>query len=150
MHAAEFRRCLDECDVAGIRALWTHVSPHLPQPANEADALATIHRARTESQSVTFAKRAYSHAWLTERALPSGLPDHLRPMAERMYPRVVDAVGVSVRARSPAFAPIAAAVQASVSDAVAEVYAAGRGSDIPLVRLRMREARDRTLRSLIG
>src|ERR1044072_6980895 len=100
MYADALRRCLEECDVAGIRALWAQIPPGMPQPHTDAEALATIHRARTEANSIALRLRAYSHRWLEDRGLPSGLPDELRPRAERMYPRVVDGVGISVNIRS--------------------------------------------------
>lgn len=140
-HAAEFRRCLEQCDVAAIRRLWAHVSPHLPQPASDTEALATIHRARTETKSIPLKLRAYSHRWLAERNLPSGLPDELRPAAERMYPRVVEAVGISVNAKSEWLRPVARAMQGAMSDAVMDAYAHGK-TDPVFVKARMMEARE--------
>jgi hypothetical protein len=35
------RQCMEDLDVAGVRRLWSEVSPHLPQPTDDADALAT-------------------------------------------------------------------------------------------------------------
>jgi hypothetical protein len=98
-HADEFRRCLIELDVVGICDLWFHVSPHLPQPKNNDEALATIHYARTQTNSIPMRLRC-SHAWLCERGLPSGLPDS---GSQRLpYPHEVKAVGVSVMAMSEA------------------------------------------------
>ena len=102
---SDFLRCLEEVDVAGVRRLWQHVSPHLPQPKDDAEALATIHVARTQSEAIGFRLRAYSHRWLIDRNLPSMLPDIMGPKAERTYPRVVEAVGISVTAVDPAFLP---------------------------------------------
>jgi hypothetical protein len=135
-YGAEFKRCLEECDVPGVRALWAHVAPHLPQPRDDEEALASLHGARTYSPAIVFWKRAYSHAWLTERGLPSGLPDHLRPRAERLYPRVVDAVGIAVSARVPG---LALRVRDAMSAAVEECYFEGRKAP-EFVRARMREA----------
>lgn len=137
-HAAEFRRCLDECDVPAVRALWAHVAPELPQPRDDAEALASIHGARTYTRALPFWKRAYSHSWLVERGLPSGLPDHLRPRAERLYPRVVDAVGIAVRGRR------AAEVQRAMGDAVLECRA--NGDSELITRARMREVQLRALK----
>ncbi len=67
-HAAEFRRCLEMIDVKGVRRLWRHVSPHLPQPKDDDDALYTIHLARVAMKdAIAPALRQYSEAWLNER-----------------------------------------------------------------------------------
>lgn len=66
-HTAEFRRCLLELDVPGMRKLWRHVSPHLPQPATDDEALTTMHIARTKMLTLPEADRLYSEAWLIER-----------------------------------------------------------------------------------
>ena len=105
-HSAEVRRCLIDCDVAQLRKLWQHVAPHLPQPETDADALVSLHFARTLASFVSFRARAYSHRWLIDNGWPSGLPDHMKPRAERLYPRVVEGVGVSVNASSKLFQPI--------------------------------------------
>src|SRR5579872_6695472 len=122
-HSAEFRRCLVELDVAGVRKLWRHVSPHLPQPASDADALATIHVARTQTESIPLKLRAWSHRWLLDHGFPSMLPDPLKPSAERLYPRVVEGVGISVNFRSPILQPITGLVRGAMEDAVSEAYA---------------------------
>lgn len=148
--ADQFRQCLEDGDLDGLRGIWAEAAPHLPQGMSDAQAEIVMHRARTEAASITLRARAYSHRWLCERNLPSGLPDDLKPKAERMYPRLVDAVGISVKARSPDFRPAALMIQTAMSDAVEEAYADGRGADIPFVRKRMREARARTLNKLFG
>jgi predicted metal-dependent phosphoesterase TrpH len=145
MSANDMRRC----DIEGIRRLWATVARHLPQPASDAEALVMLHRARTETRSIAFRLRAYSHRWLTERGLPSALPDELRPRAERMFPVIVDAVGVAVKSRSGEFKPVAEAVQRAMSDTVAEMYADGV-KDPVLVKARMMEARSKTLDKLLG
>jgi hypothetical protein len=58
-----------------------------------------------KAETVSFKARAWSHRWLTERALPSGLPDRLKPSAERVYSRVVEGVGISVNCRNPVLKP---------------------------------------------
>ena len=148
-HADEMRRCLDQQDLVGIIRLWAHVCPHLPAPATQHDARITMHIARTQTDVLAFSLRAYSHAWLTERSLPSMLPDHLKPSAERLYPRVVTAVGISVNARDPAMKPAAKAIERAMSNAVEEAYADGR-SDPAFVHSRMSEARLRERRRLFG
>lgn len=78
-HAEEFRRCLTELDVVGVRRIWAEVAPHLPQPANENETLFTLHMARTEAQSIPLNLRQYSHRWLRERGFGSMLPEALWP-----------------------------------------------------------------------
>lgn len=139
-HADEFRRCLIDLDVVGICDLWFHVSPHLPQPKNNDEALATLHYARTQAKSIPLKLRCYSHAWLCERGLPSGLPDQWKPKASRLYPHKVKAVGVSVMAMSAASVPRARAIEKAMSNAVLECYADGV-TDVDRIRGRMNEAR---------
>lgn len=145
MHQAEFRRCLEAGDVAGVRRLWAHVSPHLPQPKDDAQALVMLHMARTGAESIRFKLRAYSHAWLIERHYPSRLPDELKPKAQRIYPVTVDGVGISVNATSAAMAPVAKHIQGAMSDAVMDAFAEGK-TDPVFVKDRMMEARERTKR----
>jgi len=139
-YADAFRRCLIELDVVGVCDLWFQVSPHLPQPKNNEEALVTIHYARTQTQSIPERLRCYSHAWLTERGLPSGLPDRLKPKAARLYPHKVSAVGVAVLATSEANLPRAHAIEKAMSDAAMECYADGV-TDVAVIRGRMGEAR---------
>lgn len=96
-YSAEMRRCLEEVDVAAMRRLSRHLFPHLPEQNSDMDVITSIHIARTQASWLAFKKRAYSHAWLTDRAMPSSLPDNLRPRAERLYPRVVEGVGIASR-----------------------------------------------------
>ena len=118
-----FLQALVEGSVTDIRALWRVVCPHLPQPRDDQEAALMMHRARTQTNSIPLKERAYSHRWLIERGLPSGLPDHLRPRAERMYPTVVDAVGIAVRSQRD---PVAAKeVRGVMENAVKEMYADG-------------------------
>lgn len=86
--AAEFRRCLIELDVEGVRKLWQFTNPGLPQPEDDTAALYTLHVARIKSRSVPLNLRVYSQAWLDERA------------AEQKQ-RVANAVGVAVKYRFP-------------------------------------------------
>lgn len=144
-HSAEMRRCLVDFDVEAAMRLWKHISPNMPQPKNVAEGLIVLHHARTQSESIPLKLRAYSHRWLCDHGIPSGLPDRLRPSAERIYPRVVEAVGVSVQALSEASIPLAKAMERAMSDAVAEAYADGK-RDPGFVKARMAEARARVLR----
>jgi len=148
-HAAEFRRCLEQVDAAGIRKLWRHVSPHLQQPKDDFEATVAIHHARTQTETIALKLRAWSHRWLTDHGYPSGLPDRMKPSAERLYPRVVEAVGISVNFRSPVLQPITPLVRGAMEDAVAEAYADKR-TEPSFVRARMQEAKERTVRRLVG
>jgi len=145
----EFRLMLESGRVEVLRSLWSHVFPGLPQPESREQAEIVMHRARTEAESVSLKARAYSHAWLCERGLPSGLPDDLKPKAERIYPVVVSAVGVSINARSPLLQPAAKMVERVVCDAVEDLYADGR-TDPTFVRSRILEVKDREFRALFG
>lgn len=149
MNALAFRNLLERGDVEGLRAFWRQSSPHLPQPETREQAEIVMHRARTEAESVPLKKRAYSHRWLCDRGLPSGLPDELKPRAERIYPRVVEAVGISVNARSEMLKPLARQVERAMADAVEEAYADGR-TDPGFIKTRMAEVKDRTWRELMG
>jgi hypothetical protein len=140
---------LESGRVEVLRSLWSHVFPGLPQPESREQAEIVMHRARTEAESVSLKARAYSHAWLCERGLPSGLPDDLKPKAERIYPVVVSAVGVSINARSPLLQPAAKMVERVVCDAVEDLYADGR-TDPTFVRSRILEVKDREFRALFG
>lgn len=136
------RRALEAMDVDAVRKIWEHVSPHLPQPVKDSDVIISMHHARTQANSVRFKLRAYSHRWLVDNGYPSGLPDELKPKAERIYPRVVEGVGISVNTKNPLMRPVAKAIQQSMSEAVEEAFADGR-RDPAFVSARMREAGDR-------
>lgn len=150
MSASEFRRCLEECDIDGVRKLWAHVSPHLPQPTSHADTLVIIHRARTQTNSIALNLRAYSHRWLLDQGYSSGLPDELKPSAERLYPKVTGAVGLSINVGSPWLKPIVPIVRGAMQDAVLEAEADGKLDDASHVKRRMMEAREYTMKKLIG
>ena len=77
-HAGTLRRALEDGDALLMWRIWAHVFPHLPAPQTHAQAEIVLHRARSETASIAFKARAYSHAWLLDHGLESGLPDHLR------------------------------------------------------------------------
>lgn len=112
-----FREAIERLDVGLARKIWAHAMPHLPQPATDDEALLSMHVARTAMQSMRFRLRAYSHAWLIDRGLPSQLPDHLRRHAERMYPQPVAAVGIAVRNTTAVALAIRRAMEHAVLDA---------------------------------
>jgi hypothetical protein len=144
------RECLEKADAHNIRELWAKAAPHLPQPKDEAEALKTIHYARTVSGSIHDSLRCYSHRWLEERGLPSGLPDQLKPKADRLYPRVVSAVGVAVRMRNPEEASAGLEIRKAMVNAVLELEADGRLNDIDYGRERITDARLKERRKLFG
>jgi hypothetical protein len=144
----EFRSALEAGDIALVSKMWAHVMPHLPQPTPEM-AEPAMHMARTVSETVGLKARAYSHRWLSERGLPSQLPDKLKPSAERLYPRIIEGVGISVNTRNPFLKPAMIEVRKSMEDVVADMYANG-DTDPARVRSRMMEAREKTMRSLFG
>lgn len=139
IHSAEFNRCMVELDVPAARALWAVVFPHLPAPSGDAATLAMLHYARTISEPMRFRLRAYSHAWLGDHGFPSGLPDELKPRAERLYPRIVDAVGIAVKT-PPHRRELGVAVHDAMRDVVMNHYADGIHAP-EIIRPRMLEAR---------
>lgn len=151
--AAAFRALLEAGDVDALRKAWSRVAPHLPQPATREAAEVAMHHARTQTVSLPLRARAWSHRWLSERALPSGLPDPLRPRAERMFPRIAEGVGISVNFKSAWMKPAAAEVRGAMEDAVSEAYAEARSGQRPdpgFVAARMKDAKSRKLRALFG
>jgi len=148
MYSTELRRYLEAGDVTGVRRLWQHEFPHLPQPQDDGEALVVLHMARTAAASIPLKLRAYSHRWLLDHNFPSQLPDDLKPAAERMYPKVVTAVGISVNAISELLRPAMVEIHKAMEDAVLEAYSDGKEGDIPHIRNRMKEARERAVKAL--
>lgn len=146
MRQDDFRAALEAGDVRLCRRMWASFFPDMPQPD---DAEAAMHLARTASATVSFKARAWSHRWLTERGLPSQLPDRLKPSAERLYPRIAEGVGISVNCRNPLLKPAMIEVREAMEHAVADCYANG-DTDPAIVRPRMAEAREKTLLQLFG
>jgi hypothetical protein len=126
LHAAEFRRCILELDAVGIRKLWHHVAPGLHQPKDDAEALHTLHLARTKMSDIPMRLRLYSQAWLDERDRRS----------------VALAVGVAVKFPEHRRAQ-GEDVRDAMSESVMNSYTAGIDLDTeaPEVRKRMFEAR---------
>lgn len=149
MSSAAFRKLLEAGDVDGLRSAWATIAPHLPQLESREQAEIVMHRARTESATVHFKARAYSHRWLVDRDLPSGLPDELRPRAEQICPTFVQAVGISVNVRNEYLRPVAAEVEKAMAYAVEDAFADNR-KDPAFVSQRMQEAKARTFKALIG
>lgn len=138
------RQCLVDLDTGVARKIL----PGAAEMTEEA-LITGMHYSRTACGSLLFRERAYSHAWLTERGMPSGLPDHHRPRAQRMYPCVVPGVGISVNFSSSALRPVALEVREAMEEAVLEVHADGQLNNSVLVRSRMNEARKRVYKELM-
>lgn len=149
-HADEMRTCLDTLDVDGIRKLWAQISPHLPQPKTEHEAIVTMHIARTSASSISDSKRFYSHRWLLDNGYPSSLPDQLKPSAERMYPTIVQGVGISENSRNEFIKPVTKLVERAMADVVEDIYADNRNPNPNVVKKHMMEVRSVEYRKLLG
>lgn len=150
MSAAALVGVLETLDVAGMRRVHAAAFPHLPPLGSDAQVLATMHIARTCSETMAFRHRAYSHAWLVERGYPSQLPDALRPKAEQMHPREVKAVGLSVNFKAPELKPAGTLIRKAGEDVIENAAADGRIADTDYVKPRMLEAMARERRALFG
>lgn len=148
--AGEMQKCMVTLDVERARELWRIVFSHLPPINSDEEMLRTLHLARTQSEPLAARLRYYSHQWLLERGLPSALPDDLRPSAEKMYPSVTRAVGISVNSGSELFKPIVTLVRGAMEQSVLETFADGHAKDDEVVRRRMMEAKRTTVRKLLG
>jgi len=120
--ASEVRECLAKMDVGTAHKFWATYFPDAPQPVNYAETRAMLHVARTAAKSSKLADRLYSHHWLSERQLPSKLPDDYKPWWEGTVIR--SGVGIVVKATSH-FQGRAEAIQKAMEDAVLEMYDAG-------------------------
>jgi hypothetical protein len=146
----QLTRSLETLDVQAARGAWGAMFPHLSPPQSDDDMLTMLHMARTQSEQIAFKLRAYSHRWLTERGYPSQLPDHLKPSAERLYPKVAHAVGISYNFRDETLKPAADMIRGAMEGAVMDADADGKLTDSPFVKARMYEARDKERRALFG
>lgn len=140
------RRCLVDCDVVQMRKLDQHLMPHLRE-MSDGEVLITIHITRTFSDFIPFRLRAYSHRWLLDHGYPSKLPDELKPRAERIYPQVIEGVGVAVKSSSK---PLADLIRDEMSNAVMDFYADNRSPNPLKVRKRVLEVKDKILHKLLG
>src|SRR5262245_17908698 len=141
-HSAEFRRCLVDCDTEQIVKIWKHVAPDQPCPETPEQALICIHMARTAAERMVFRFRAYSHAWLRERGIKSLLPDKLLPRADRMYPKIVSAVGICVASPSNHKTAYHHHVSTALCDIVEHFYADGI-QDTARIHAAMKEVHDK-------
>lgn len=138
----DFRLLLERGDPKALRAAWKRVAPQLPQPASDAQAEIAMHYARTQAVSIPLKLRQYSHAWLTERNLPSALPPKDQPV-------IAETVGISVNFKSEFLKPAADEVRGAMEYAVEDCYANG-DRDVGTVQRQMAEAKERTMRALFG
>lgn len=145
-HSEEMRRCLVDCDVVQMRKLDQHLMPHLRE-MSDGEVLITIYITRTFSDFIPFRLRAYSHRWLLDHGYPSKLPDELKPRAERIYPQVIEGVGVAVKSSSK---PLADLIRDEMSNAVMDFYADNRSPNPLKVRKRVLEVKDKILHKLLG
>lgn len=148
-HAAELRAILKDLDIVAMRAFDRVHNPHLP--AQDDDQIrVSMHAARTACESLPFALRAYSHSWLTERGLPSLLPDHLKPKAQRLYPVIAVGVGIAVKSRSPHMREAVKEIRIAMEDAVKEAVEDRQLNDSVYVKGRMMAARSKAVHRLFG
>ena len=138
--AAEFRNILVSLDIDGAVSFWGQLFPGYPVPATREEVLVSMHMARTSASSINFQERAYSHCWLIDHNFPSLLPDPLKPRAERLYPKQVGGVGISVNSKYPV---VQHAIQGAMQTAVLEAYGDGYENNPNKVKQRMQEARMR-------
>jgi hypothetical protein len=142
------RRALEEHDVITCCKLWEYVAPNMPQPTTDAEAFFIMHHACTQAENVSLRSRAYSHRWLLDHGYSSGLPDELKPKAERMYPKIVDAIGIACGSTSEAMRPLMPHVQGAMENVVLEHYADGI-KDPKIIKPRMLEARKKVIKKLM-
>lgn len=142
---AEFAQLLASGDAAAVVRAWDKLFPGATPPASLHEAEIAMHYARTLSRAVPMRARLYSHAWLRERSVPSGLPDHMRAAADRLYPRKVEGVAISSMFVRPTTLPLRGVQEYAVN----EVYADHGPHPDPLkVKARMAELRAREAKKL--
>lgn len=139
-----------DLDVVAARRLWQHVAPHLHQPANDHEALIMLHHARTRSNVVRLRDRVYSERWLVDQGYPSALPDELRALGDRLYPRIVEGVGISVAVSSEFMRPVGDALVHAQAVVVADAYNSGPVVDAVKLKAAMEEARLAEKKRLLG
>jgi len=145
----EFRAALVDGDFRKLARISHITEPHLPR-VTDAEAEVIMHRATTEARSVPLKLRAYSHRWLSERCIPSGLPMNLRPKAERMVPQIQLGVGLAVKTTNAELRGAAILIRGAMEDAVLDAEAEGRLGDSGFVKARIDEARLRERKALFG
>ncbi len=139
-------KAIVDLDVLSMRAIHRLTNPQ-QDPGTDWDILCALHGCRTRLDNVPIKDRQYSHAWLSERGMPSDLPDHLKP--EQIVPRVVEGVGIIVAASSEELEPAALLVRREMEKVVLDAYADSTSPDPQALQARMMEARKKELRKLI-
>lgn len=116
----EFQQALRDRDVPALMRLSKGLFPVGQQPKDEKEAVAMMHIARTAASFLSMAARSYSHFWCQDNGVPSMLPAHLLPKAERFRPTVQKAVGIALATGKewlkPAMPLIGMAMAKQVSD----------------------------------
>lgn len=143
------RRALESHDLMTCCKLWETVAPGMPQPKDEHQARVMMHHACTQVPNISMRSRAYSHRWLLDHGYPSGLPDDLRPKAEQMFPKVVEAIGIACGSTSEALKPLVPIIRDAMEAVVLEHYANGI-KDPKIIKPRMLEARRLAVKKLLG
>ena len=150
-HGAEMKRCIIELDIDAAQRLWHHMAPHMAKPESDEQTLMVLHMARTALDSAKFEARAYSHAWLCERSLPSQLPDKLKPRADRLYPRIVTAAAYSINFKSSFLKPIKSLVMKAIDERMNELWADSKKTpDAQLVLKEICDTKNNIMRALVG
>jgi hypothetical protein len=145
-----FHQALCDSDVGLLCRIWKDQFPDMPQPANLGEAEIQMRMTQTKVFNVPFKVRAYAHRWLTERGLPSQLPDHLKPKAERAFPIIKTSVGIAFSFSEPLMAPAFSEISLSMENAVLEAYNGKDVADQEFVKVRMEAAKQKTMRQLFG
>lgn len=125
-----------------MRVLWKEFRPDFHQPRSRFETLVTIHIARTQTEVIDPNLRYYSHRWLLDHEYPTFLPDELKPLAERIYPRIAEGVGIAVKSADSERASL---IRSAMSDAVMEAYE-DKNTDPKFVKSRMFDARKKILK----
>jgi len=140
-YSAAMFNCIREIDVKRAMGIWKSERPNAAQPENEYQATMMLHYARARMPSMPEQLRFYSHSWLINNGFPSELPDELKPKAQRMYPILAGAVGVSSGSLGGRKSAFNYAIDKVMSDAVLETHADGYKLDSPIVKHRILEMR---------
>ena len=149
MAQSEFSQLLEDGNPHVLVAAWGKLFPGMPGPETVEAAEIQMHMARTAAESVRFRYRAYSHAWLLERGLPSQLPEEMRLPAERIHPVVVEAVIVGKPKMPEWLAPVADEVHKAMIIAVEDCYANG-DRDPTVVQVQMDAAAKAAQARMLG
>jgi hypothetical protein len=133
--------CIRDIDHEVAMKIWKHARPSAAQPENDLQAIIMLHYARTKIASMPEALRLYSHCFLRDYNVPSALPDHLKPKAERLYPIGTRSVGTSSIKIGGEKTVFNRAIDKIMADAVLETYADGHADQPQIVKARILEKR---------